>query len=153
MWFLGEQGGNRVPPRPVETRVGTLGTMLGVDNQDARVARELAAAGAGLIASSTHDWKQLAPQQRAFTQIHAVAVGRPILRADWRNGSFVVDGDGEIRADAGGATRRTVLVADVRPGSGETLYVRMGDVLGWAAVAGALAVAGAALLRRRATSG
>jgi apolipoprotein N-acyltransferase len=153
MWFLREQGGNRVAPRPVETPVGTLGTMLGVDNQDARVARELAAAGADLIASSTHDWMQLAPQQRAFTQIHAVAVGRPILRADWRNGSFVVDQDGEIRADAGAATRRTVRVADVRPGSGETPYVRIGDLFGWAAVAGALAVAGAALVRRRATAG
>ena len=152
MWFLGEQGGNRAAPRPVVTPAGRLGTMLGVDNQDAGVARELAAAGAALIGSSTHDWKQLAPQQRAFTQIHAVAVGRPILRADWRNGSFVVGGDGEIRADAGGATRRTVLVADVRLGSGETLYVRTGDLVGWGAVAGALVVAGAAFVRRRATA-
>jgi apolipoprotein N-acyltransferase len=153
MWFLGEQGGNRVEPRPAQTPVGPLGTMLGVDNQDAGVARGLAAAGAGLIGSSTHDWKQLAPQQRALTQIHAIAVGRPILRADWRNGSFVVDGDGEIRADAGEATRRTVLVADVRPASGQTLYVRVGDLAGWAAVAAALAVAGVALVRRRATAG
>jgi apolipoprotein N-acyltransferase len=153
MWFLGEHGSNRIPPRPVGTSVGAVGTMLGVDNQDAAVARRLAAAGATLLVSSTHDWKQLAAQQRAFTRLHAVAVGRPVLRSDWRNGSFVVDRDGRVAADAGLATRRTLLVAEVVPGAGRTLYLRIGDVFGWLAVAAALAAAGAGLLRRRATAG
>lgn len=143
MWFVGERG-DPGEPRPI----GELGTMLGVDSQDAAVARELAAAGATVLTSSTHDWKQLAPHHRAHERIASAAVGRPLVRADWRYGSAVFD-RGAVRADAGLERRRTVVAAAVSAPH-DTPYVRIGDLFGWAAVAGAALLL---LLRLRASAG
>jgi apolipoprotein N-acyltransferase len=157
MWFLGEEGGDAAAPRPVEADDVPIGTMLGVDNQDPGVARALVAAGADVLTSSTHDWKELAPEQRAYAQLHAAALHVPLVRADWRYGSAIFDAGGRKMADAGPDKRRTVVVADVVLGDGETLYARIGDTLGWIAVAAAVTalVAGRALwvVRRRATEG
>ena len=131
MWFLGENGDNRRPPQPVPTGSARLGTMLGVDNQGPSVARPLAAEGAELLASSTHDWEQLATEQRAFASINAGATGTPLVRADWRYGSAIYAADGELLADAGGGLRRTVLVAPVGLASGHTPYTSIGDAFGW----------------------
>ncbi len=135
MWFLGEKGDNRVPPATTSTSVGRLGTMLGVDNQDPRSPRALTGEAAALISSSTHDWKQLAPQQLAMSELHAAALQIPIVRADWRYGSAIIDSGGERLADAGADKHRTVLVADVSPRLDSTPYARVGDTFGWAAVA------------------
>ena len=148
MWFLGERGGNRRAPEPVDTGRATLGTLLGVDAQDPAWPRRLAAGGAELIATSTHDWPALAEQQLAFARLHAASLGVPLVRADWRYGSAIIDRGGEVVAGAGLEKRRGALVADVRLGGAPTLYARMGDLLGWIALAGLvpLALAGA---RRR----
>ena len=146
MWFLGEKGGDRPVPQPVDAEGIVVGTMLGVDNQDPGVARALVAAGADLLTSSTHDWRELTPQQRAYAQLHAVALKVPLVRADWRYGSAIFDAGGRKVGDAGSDKRRTVVVADVGLRDGETLYARIGDALAWIAVAGAVA----ALLARRA---
>jgi apolipoprotein N-acyltransferase len=157
MWFLGEKGADRADPSPVDAEGIVIGTMLGVDNQDPGVARALVAAGADLLTSSTHDWSELTPQQQASTQLHAAALGVPVVRADWRYGSAVFDAGGRRVAHAGGAKRRTVVVGDVTLRDGETLYARIGDAFAWLAVVGAVAaVVGARLLslvRRRASGG
>ncbi len=152
MWFLGEKGVDDRTARPLDVGPALVGAMLGVDNQDTRPARELVLAGATLLASGTHDWEQLAPQQRAYGRIHAAALAVPIVRADWRNASAVVDRRGSLIADAGVPTDRVVLVGDVEPRTGRTPYARIGDSLGWAAaVAAALALAAglAGAARRR----
>ena len=131
MWFLGENGDNRVPPRPARTSVGRLGTLLGVDPQDPAWPRELAARGAELLVSSTHDWPALARQQRALAQTHSSALGLPLVRADWRYGSAVFAGGRKV-ADAGLAKRRGVVVADVETGGAPSAYARLGDAFGWA---------------------
>jgi apolipoprotein N-acyltransferase len=143
MWFVGEQG-KPDEPRPIRN----IGTMLGVDTQDAAVARELAIAGALVLTSSTHDWEQLVPHHRAHEQIASAAVGRPLVRADWRYGSAVFD-RGTVVADAGPGKRRTVVTGLVA-GPHDTPYVRIGDALGWAAVASAGLLA---VLRWRASGG
>jgi apolipoprotein N-acyltransferase len=155
MWFLGEDGGNRARVEPVETDAGPLGTLLGVDNQDPSSARRLAARGAVLLSSSTHDWRQLAAQQQAFARIHAAALRVPIVRADWRFGSAVFDAGGETRADAGLDKRRLILTAEVSAKRERTPYERSGDVLGWACVGALvlLAVAAPATRLRRRASG
>jgi apolipoprotein N-acyltransferase len=153
MWFWGEDGGNSRPPRPVSTAAGAIGTTLGVDNQDPRSARLLSNHGAELVTSSTHDWKQLAPLQVALAGLHTLESHVPLVRADWRFGSVVIDRDGTTVADAGRSKRRTIVVASVSMGSGSTPYSQIGDLLGWvsAAVALALCCAGTATrLRRRA---
>jgi apolipoprotein N-acyltransferase len=140
MWFWGEDGGNRVPPRPVETGAGAVGTTLGVDNQDPAPARLLAARGASLLSSSTHDWEQLAPAQAALARLHAAEVQTPLVRADWRYGSAVFDARGDELAGTGDQRRRAVVVARVTPGSASTPYARHGEWFGWAALAGGLAL-------------
>ncbi len=147
MWFLGERGGNRSSPRPVDAHTIRVGTLLGVDNQDPAWPRNLAARGAGLLTSSTHDWAALADQQVALSRLHAVALRVPFVRADWRYGSAIVGADGATLASAGFEKRRTVLVADVVTGSQATLYTRVGDIFGWLCVA-ALAPLGLLALRK-----
>ena len=149
MWFLGENGDNRRPPQPVPTRSGRLGTMLGVDNQGPSVARPLAAEGAELLASSTHDWEQLATEQRAFAAINARATGTPLVRADWRYGSAIYAADGELLADAGRGLRRTVLVAPVNLASAHPPYTSIGDALGWGFLALSCAAGAASFLGGR----
>jgi apolipoprotein N-acyltransferase len=150
MWFLGERGGGS-PPRAVWTSAGRLGSMLGVDNQDAGAVRKLVAAGAELVSSSTHDFSGLASQQRALARLHAVALARPLVRADWRFGSAIFDADGRKVADAGTAKTRRVLVADVTPSGYRTLYARVGDAAVWiaAALLAALLLARGIRLRER----
>ncbi|HEV3408173.1 MAG TPA: hypothetical protein VG079_05750 [Gaiellaceae bacterium] len=157
MWFLGEEGRNAAAPRPAAGQDLLIGTMLGVDNQDPGIARELVAAGADVLASSTHDWKELAPEQRAYSQLHATALAVPVVRADWRYGSTIFDAGGREVADAGADKRRTVVVADVALAGSDTPYARIGDTLGWIAAAAALGAVVArlarSLVRRRASEG
>ena len=156
MWFLGEKSDNRVEPEPVMVDGLRIGTMLGVDSQNAAVARQLVRAGAELITSSTHDWEQLAPQHAAYARVAAVALDVPIARADWRNVSAIYDADGRVVASTGRETRRAIAVAEIETGAGGTAYGTIGGAIGWLAVG----VSGAALAmgiglrlgaRRRAT--
>jgi hypothetical protein len=104
--------------------------------------------GADTIASSTHDWEQLAVQQRAAARLWSRALGVALVRADWRYGSAVVD-RGVVRAEAGTGRRRAVVVAAVASPRW-TPYRTLGDALGWAAVAAAGLLA---FLRWRASGG
>ncbi len=131
-----------------------VGTLLGVDNQDPAAPRTLAALGAEVLVVSTHDWRELAPYQRAYSRLHSAALGVPLVRADWRYGSGIFEG-GKARADAGTAKRRAVVVAAVAP-TRATPYSRFGDAFAWVAVAvaGAFVLTGATLrLRGRASAG
>jgi apolipoprotein N-acyltransferase len=154
MWFLGEEDGDPPPPRPLRAGGRTIGTLLGVDVQDPNLTRLLSARGADVVVSSTHDWRQLATEHRALAALGATASGVPVVKADWRYGSAIYDRDGDVLADAGADRRRTVLVAAVEPGD-PTPYAAIGDIVGWASLALALAAwigaraAGVAIRRRR----
>jgi apolipoprotein N-acyltransferase len=137
MWFLGEEAAE-TEPRPLASGAPEVGTLLGLDDQEPAIAGELASNGAGLIASSTHDWPQLATQQRAMAAIAARATGAPVVRADWRYGSAIYDRDGQRVADAGEGLRRTAITAAVSAAD-PTPYARMGDVVGWVAAGISLA--------------
>jgi apolipoprotein N-acyltransferase len=151
MWFLGERAVGK-EPRAVPAADRELGTLLGVDVQDPNVAGALSDAGAELVVSSTHDWAQLATQHRALAALGAKASGVPVVRADWRYGSAIYERDGEVVADAGEGRTRTVLVAEVRAGS-PTPYARLGDAIGWVALAAAAIAWLAAAAARMATRG
>ena len=130
MWFLGERA-DAGDPEPLRSSSGLrIGTLLGVDAQDADITAELAGDGAAVIASATHDWEQLATQQLAQAQLLAQAAGIGIVRADWRYGSAIVAPGGEILAEAGGGKHRELVVADV-PGAKPTWYSSIGGVFGW----------------------
>lgn len=148
MWFLGEDRGGRRPPSPVRAPGGRLGTLLGVDDQDPGSGRRLAARGATVLTSSTHDWEQLAVHHRAHSRLQALSTGAPLVRADWRYGSAIYDREGRELASAGESKRRVVLVAEVEPAGGRTAYARLGDAFAWIAVA-ATAILWLAALHRR----
>jgi apolipoprotein N-acyltransferase len=149
-WFWDEDGGNRVSPRPVEAAGFSIGTLLGVDNEGPSVARRLADAGAEVLVSSTHDWRELSVMQRAYSRITAAATGAPVVRADWRYGSAIIDSDGADAAAPTTAKSRRVVVADVRTRSGSTPYSEIGDVLGWLCATLAIALGLAVPLTQRA---
>jgi apolipoprotein N-acyltransferase len=138
MWFLGE-GADAASSRPLEVGGLSIGTMLGVDTQDPAVAAGLAGAGAELLTASTHDWAELAPTHRTLARTAAIASGMPLVRADWRYGSAVYGPSGEPIAEAGDELRRTVLIGEVPLAAAPTPYARIGDLVGWLAVLGALA--------------
>jgi apolipoprotein N-acyltransferase len=148
MWFIGEDGGNKVAPRPAPAAGMRVGTLLGVDNQDPGLAAVLARRGASVLASSTHDWAQLAETQRALAQFHARATGLPLIRADWRFGSAIYDAGGRLLADAGRTPRRATVVATARPARRPMTAARLGDAPGWAAVAGAVLALALGAVRR-----
>jgi apolipoprotein N-acyltransferase len=148
MWFLGERT-FEAEAGPKELGPVAFGTMLGVDNQDPASARGLARLGAELLGSATHDWRELAPQQRAYAQLHAATLRLPVARADWRYGSALWDASGRIVADAGLDRERTVLVAAVEPGGPATPYERLGDVVAWTSAAATLALLALGIRRRR----
>jgi apolipoprotein N-acyltransferase len=154
MWFLGEERAAATDPTPLSAAGARVGTLLGVDVQDPNLAGVLADGGADLIVSSTHDWRQLAPQHRDLASLGAAASGVPVVRADWRYGTAIYSRDGSPIADAGEDRRRTVIAAAIDPGT-PTPYARLGDFVGWASVAIAAAawlatgVAGLATRRRR----
>lgn len=133
MWFLGEDA-PAADPRPASTPRPAVGTMLGVDTQDAHIAASLADAGADLLVSSTHDWRQLAPHHLAHARTAAVASGLPLVRADWRFGSAILDPSGEVVAGAGEGRRRAIIVASVGAARTQATYPALGDAAGWAAV-------------------
>jgi apolipoprotein N-acyltransferase len=135
MWWLGEDSDASGRPVPLPAGGLGIGTMLGVDSQDPRLAAELAGRGAELLVSGTHDWRQSAVQHRAFEQVAAEAAGVPLVRADWRFGSAVYDGEGRALADAGEGLSRTTVLATVRAGAASTGYSSLGDLVGWAAIA------------------
>jgi apolipoprotein N-acyltransferase len=150
MWFLGEERESAPVQRPVAAAGTGVGTLLGVDLQDPNLARILAAEDAGLVASSTHDWRHLATQHRALASIAASASGTPVVKADWRYGSAIYDREGTPLADAGEDRRRTVVVAEVPLGA-PTPYAHMGDIVGWVSLALAVAAWLAASVPRLAT--
>lgn len=134
MWYLGEGRGSTPSAEPLAVGEVPLGVLLGVDTEDPAVPRLRAARGATLLASSTHDWRALATQQRAVARLGAVGAGVALVRSDWRYGSAIYGPDGEVVADAGVDLARTTVVADLALGGETTPYVRIGDAFGWTAV-------------------
>ena len=144
MWYLGERGPEDTALGPVRVEGRWLATLLGADNKDPGLPARLARNGASLIASSTHDWRQLAVAQRTYTRLHAASVGIPVVRADWRYGSAVYGAGGRVLVDAGLERKRTVVVANVQAGAAGTPYASVGNLAGWLALSGV----GAGLLFR-----
>ncbi|MGH2952487.1 MAG: nitrilase-related carbon-nitrogen hydrolase [Solirubrobacterales bacterium] len=149
-WVVGESRGEG-EALPIDLDGIRVGTLLGTDPQDARIAGVLASEGAELLASSTHDWRQSAAPQAAYARLAARASGLTLIRADWRYGSAIYAPDGERLAYAGHEQRRTTLVADVGIAAASTPYAAVGDLVGWLAAGASLAalVATARAGRRR----
>ena len=89
--------------------------------------------GATWLVNVTNDaWfgDTVAPHQHlAMARMRCVEFRRPMVRAANSGISAVIDADGGITASLG-LFRRGVLVAAVRPATGETVYAKTGEIFG-----------------------
>lgn len=92
------------------------------------------AADSGLMVVATNDaWfgtSGAAAQHLAMARMRAIETGRVILRASNTGVSAIIGPDGELQAQAGFFTIET-LRGSAQPRSGQTPYVRWGDVPLW----------------------
>ena len=95
------------------------------------IIREQVRAGAGWLVNVTNDaWfgDTVAPWQHlAMARMRSVEVRRPMVRAANAGITAVIDAKGASVAELG-LFRRGIVAAAVRPGSGETLYAKSGDI-------------------------
>ena len=67
-------------------------------------------------------------QQLAMSRLRAVETGRTVLQVATTGKSAIIDPDGTPVAESGALYTPAILVADVRPLTGETLAVRLGAI-------------------------
>ncbi len=95
--------------------------------------REGVLEGATWLVNVTNDaWfgDTVAPHQHlAMARMRCVEFRRPMVRAANSGISAVIDADGGIAASLG-LFRRGILVAAVRPATGETVYAKTGEIFG-----------------------
>ncbi len=136
-----------------------VGVLICVEALDARLARELAAAGATLLVNlSNESWfggRGGAEQHLQQAALRAVETGLPVVRATTTGVTAVIAPDGRVVASLP-ADRSAVLDARVpAPRSGGTFYRRHGDLFAALCIAvwlGALAPSVRSELQRGAVS-
>ena len=136
--FGGETSLTRGTYPVYDTPLGKMGTIICYDLAYTDTARKLARAGAQLIAVPSNDWGAIAEKHYAHVVFRAVENRVAMIKADGGYDSAIIDPYGRIAALAsypqGG---EATLVADVQAGSGKgTLTTRLGDWVGWLALAG-----------------
>jgi len=136
--FGGEPYGINAGTFPVyDTELARLATIICYDLNFTDASRKLAAQGAQLIGVPSLDFPGIADLQYTQLVLRAVENRVAMVKADAAYDSAIIDPSGRIVAwvaDPDGS--RSVLVADVPLGRGNTLYSRLGDWVGWLALAG-----------------
>jgi apolipoprotein N-acyltransferase len=97
------------------------------------IPREAVRKGATVLVNVTNDaWfgDTVAPHQHlAMARMRSVELRRPMLRAANSGISAFIDSRGRITASEG-LFRKGVVVGEVRPGTGSTLYAKTGEFFG-----------------------
>ncbi len=137
-WMIGE------PPTPsagvfpvYETPLGKLAGMICHDANYTDVARKLTANGAQIIAAPYREFGGFGEQAWTNALFRAVENRVAVVVSGVATVSAIVNPDGSIvdlDTDINGS--RAILVGDVSLGPGNAPYTSLGDVLGWASLAG-----------------
>jgi len=134
--FAGETSLTRGTYPVYETPLGRLGTIICYDMDFTDTARKVARGGAQLIAVPSFDWPAVATKHYSHVVFRAVENRVAMVKADVAFDSAIIAPDGRILARAvtpyGGAA---TLVADVPLGTADAPAIRLGDGVGWLAVA------------------
>jgi apolipoprotein N-acyltransferase len=120
-----------------DTPIGKLATMICFDADFTDVPRRFGRQGAQVIAAPSLFGPSIAQMPHTQIVFRAVENRTTIVMADVAYNSAIVDSYGrvlELSITPEGV--RTTLVADVALGTGETLYSRFGDWLGWLCLGG-----------------
>ncbi|MBN2047213.1 MAG: hypothetical protein JW750_05165 [Anaerolineaceae bacterium] len=145
--FSGLYGKNKIPPgEPVtmtagvfpvtETPFGNLATMICHDGNYTDIARKLAANGAQLVSAGLNEFGGFGEQYWTNISFRAIENRVAMVSISRATGSAIIQPDGSLAATDLERGKHVVLVDDVRLGSGGTLYTPLGDLLGWASLAG-----------------
>jgi len=137
-WMIGE------PPTPsagnfpvYETPLGRLAGMICHDANYTDVARKLAARGAQIVAAPYHEFGGFGEQAWNNALFRAVENRTAIVLSGIATVSAIINPDGSVVAfdtDINGS--ELVLAGDVKVGTGNAPYTKIGDILGWASLAG-----------------
>ena len=136
--FAGEPYGLNVGTFPVfDTEIGKLATMICYDLNYTDVSRKMASQGAQIIAAPSSDWPGIAEKQNPHLVFRAIETRTSIVNAEKAFDSAIVDPYGHILQETVSTEpTQAILIADVPLGTTDTLYLTLGDWLGWTALAG-----------------
>ncbi|MCS7060445.1 MAG: nitrilase-related carbon-nitrogen hydrolase [Anaerolineae bacterium] len=138
--FGGETSLTRGTYPVYNTPLGRIGTIICYDADFTDTARRVTRNGAQVLLLPSHDWPAIATTHYAHAVFRAVENRVSVVKSDGSgNDSAIIDPYGRILALAltpGGDRVGQVVIADVPLGAGESPVVRLGDWIGWIAVAG-----------------
>ena len=136
--FAGEPYGLNVGTFPVyETPLGTLASIICYDLNYTDVTRRMAQQGAQIIAAPSSDWAGIAEKQNVHLVFRAIETRTSIVNAEKAFDSAIVDPYGRILEQTTSLEpTQAVLVQDVPLGTADSVYLQLGDALGWGALAG-----------------
>jgi apolipoprotein N-acyltransferase len=137
-WLIGEPDTPSAGVFPVyDTPLGRLAGMICHDANYTDIARKLTANGAQIIAAPYREFGGFGEQAWTNALFRAVENRTAVVVSGVATVSAIINPDGSIVAldtDIDGS--RLTLVGDVALGSGNAPYTSLGDILGWAALAG-----------------
>lgn len=137
-WAIGEPATPSAGVFPVfTTPLGKLASLICHDGNYTDVARKLAAGGAQIIAAPYREFGGFGEQAWTNALFRAVENRTAVVISGVATVSGIINPDGSLvnlNTDINGS--RLTLVGDVALGSGKAPYTFIGDVLGWAALAG-----------------
>jgi len=136
--FAGEPYGLNVGTYPVyETPLGTLGSIICYDLNYTDVTRKMASQGAQIIVAPSSDWEGIAEKQNVHLVFRAIETRTGIVNAEKAFDSAIVDSYGHILEQTSTLEpTQAILVADLPLGTADSLYLKLGDLLGWVALGG-----------------
>lgn len=120
------------------TSLGPISTIICYDLDFTDTARRMARGGARLVATPSADVPALAYVHYTHLVFRAIENRVSMVKADNEFDSAIIDPYGRVLAKAISADGglQATLVADVPLGSGDSPWVRYGDIVGWLCVAG-----------------
>jgi apolipoprotein N-acyltransferase len=136
-----------------DTRYGKMASLVCHDANYTDVTRHLTQNGAQLIAAPFFEFPGFGEQLWQNVTFRAVENHTSMVVTGSTSASAIIDPYGNIKAlDTDKAGSELVLVGDVSLGNGKgTLYTSLGDILGWASLAGmVLFIVFQSLMERRA---
>ena len=120
-----------------ETPLGRLASLICHDANYTDVTRKLARNGAQLIATPFNEFGGFGEQLWTNVVFRAVESGAAMVISGAKTVSGIVEGNGrvvELEINLGG--KRQVVVGDVHLGRANTLYLILGDWMGWICLGG-----------------
>ncbi|HOR00295.1 MAG TPA: nitrilase-related carbon-nitrogen hydrolase [Anaerolineae bacterium] len=135
--FAGETSLTRGTYPAYDTPLGRLGSIICYDLDFTDTARKVARNGAAVIAVPSCDWPAIAAKHYSHVVFRAIENRAAMVKADIGYDSAIVDPYGRIVARAvSSAMQPATLVANVPLGSVDAPAIRLGDWIGWLALAG-----------------